>query len=67
MQQRDLTSERDWEGTAIPVALILTGLVLVGGDLLGLLSLDGIRNYWPMALISVGLLEWLMPIDGRRS
>lgn len=67
MQGRDLTSRRDWAATAIPVALIVTGLVLVGGDWLGILSLDGIRNFWPLALITVGILEWVMPIETRHN
>lgn len=66
MQHREMTDGRDWEAVAIPVALIVTGLILIGGDLMGVLSLDGIRNYWPMALISVGILELLAPSDSHR-
>lgn len=47
----------DWQGIVLPVVLMLTGIILVGGDLLGLLSLDSIQNYWPMAVIVVGLTD----------
>jgi hypothetical protein len=52
----------DWEGIAVPLVLMLTGLILIGGDSLGLLSLDRIQNLWPMAMILIGLTE-LMPLD----
>jgi hypothetical protein len=48
---------KDWEGIAIPIVLILTGLVLLGGDYFGALSLDRIANFWPVAVIAVGLTE----------
>jgi hypothetical protein len=46
-----------WQNLAIPIALLLTGLILIGGNGMGLLSLDKIQNYWPLALIVVGLME----------
>ena len=55
----------DWESIAIPMVLIATGLVLVGGDLLGILSLDRIQNLWPVAVIAIGFME-LIPLRGRR-
>jgi len=51
---------KDWESIAIPVVLMFTGLILLGGDRLGVLSLDRIQNLWPEALIVIGLIE-LMP------
>lgn len=47
----------DWQGTVLPIVLMLTGLVLIGGDLTGLLSLDNVQNYWPVAVIVVGLTD----------
>jgi hypothetical protein len=47
----------DWQGILLPVVLVLTGLILVGGDLMGVLSLDRIQNYWPVAVIVVGLTD----------
>jgi hypothetical protein len=46
-----------WQNLAIPIVLLLTGLILIGGDGMGLLSLDRIQNFWPLALIVVGALE----------
>ena len=49
--------KQDWEDIALPIILILTGLVLMGGSGLGVVSLDRIQNLWPIALILVGLSE----------
>ncbi|HEX4167898.1 MAG TPA: hypothetical protein VHZ55_20735 [Bryobacteraceae bacterium] len=50
---------REFESLALPVVLLLTGLILVGGDRVGILSLDRIQNLWPVALILVGLSDLL--------
>ena len=47
------------ESLIVPVILLLTGLVLIGGDSAGVLSLDRIQNLWPVALILIGLSELL--------
>ena len=49
--------QNDWVGIALPIVLIFTGAILVGGDYLGVLSLDRIQNLWPLALIVIGILE----------
>jgi hypothetical protein len=49
---------RTWQNLAIPLVILLTGVVLVGGDGLGVLSLDRIQNLWPLALIVVGVMEF---------
>jgi hypothetical protein len=49
--------ESAWETIAIGIVLIATGLILVGGDYLGVLSLDNVRNLWPMGLIAIGLVD----------
>ncbi len=43
---------------------MITGLILLGGDYLGMLSLDRIQNLWPLALIAIGFLD-LMPQNDR--
>ena len=48
-----------YEGLILPVVLLLTGLILIGGDRVGFLSLDQIQNLWPLALILVGLSDLL--------
>ncbi|MBV9405296.1 MAG: hypothetical protein JO211_08120 [Acidobacteriaceae bacterium] len=53
---RTLFSE-DWESIALPIVLMITGIVLLGGDLAGMLSLDRIQNLWPLALVTIGLAE----------
>ena len=45
------------ETTGIALVLIATGSILLGGDFLGWLSLDNIRNLWPIALIAIGALD----------
>ncbi len=50
---------RELESLILPVILLLTGLILVGGDRVGILSLDRIQNLWPVALILVGLSDLL--------
>ncbi len=49
--------KQDWEDVALPIILMLTGLILLGGSGLGMVSLDRIQNLWPVALILVGLSE----------
>ena len=48
---------RNFESLALPVVLLLTGLILLIGDKAGILSLDRIQNLWPLALILVGLSD----------
>jgi hypothetical protein len=51
------------ETLVLPVVLLLTGLILIGGDRVGILSLERIQNLWPMALIIVGLSDFLVSGD----
>ena len=51
------------ESLILPVILLLTGLILIGGDRVGILSLDRIENLWPLALILTGLSEMLTSGD----
>ncbi len=44
-----------WQDIALPLVLVATGLILVGGDWFGLLSLDRIADYWPFGVILVSL------------
>jgi hypothetical protein len=60
MDMKRMTAQyTDWETIAIAVVLIATGLILMGGDWAGILSLDRIQNLWPVALIAVGLSDLL--------
>ena len=61
------TSRMDWESVVIPLVLMLTGLILVGGDYFGVLSLDRIQNLWPGAVILIGLTELIRVRNGRES
>jgi hypothetical protein len=56
----------DWQGILLPVVLVITGLILVGGDLLGMLSLDRIQNYWPVAVIVAGLTDLIAEPERKR-
>ncbi len=58
-QKKAKTWLRELESLALPLVLLLTGLILVGGDRVGILSLDRIQNLWPVALILVGLSDLL--------
>jgi|tagenome__1003787_1003787.scaffolds.fasta_scaffold20100215_2 hypothetical protein len=49
----------DWVDIVLPIVLAVTGLILIGGDRLGVLSLDRIQNLWPIALILIGIAELL--------
>jgi hypothetical protein len=53
----------DWETLAVAIVLMFTGLILVGGDLFGVLSLDRIQNLWPVTLIAVGIIDLLAQGD----
>lgn len=58
MQRKNVISaQNDWEGLALPIVLMITGLILLGGDYFGMLSLDRIQNLWPLALIVIGVME----------
>lgn len=60
----------DWESIAIPVILMVTGIVLLGGNFLGFLSLTQIQNLWPEAVIAIGVIEllpWCKTMHSRPS
>jgi hypothetical protein len=60
MDTKQITSRTaDWETLGVAIVLIATGLILVGGDLLGWLSLDRIQNLWPASLIVIGMIDLL--------
>jgi hypothetical protein len=62
---KDLNSRPGaWKNIALPLVLIGTGLILLGGDYLGILSLDRIQNLWPVAVIAIGLVE-LVAMDSQ--
>lgn len=49
--------DREWQTLAMPVVLILTGLLLMVGEGLGLLSMVRVENLWPLAVLLIGLSE----------
>jgi hypothetical protein len=55
--------KQNWESIALPIILMLTGMVLLVGSGLGVVSLDRIQNLWPVALVLIGLSE-LVPSSG---
>jgi hypothetical protein len=57
--------KRNWESLALPFVLIITGAILMGADGFGTLSLDQIKNFWPMAIILVGLVELVQSGDAK--
>ncbi|MGA8028637.1 MAG: hypothetical protein WB992_15950 [Bryobacteraceae bacterium] len=57
----------DFSSVALPVVLMLTGLVIVGGDWFGVLSLDRIQNLWPGAVIVIGLAELAWTREDRHA
>jgi hypothetical protein len=59
MQAMKRKRRTELESVILPVILLLTGLVLVGGDRAGVLSLDRIQNLWPVAILLVGLSDVL--------
>jgi hypothetical protein len=66
MQIKQLyATEPNWETIAISVVLIVTGTILVAGDYVGFLSLDNVRNLWPLTLIVIGVVD-LYSADARQ-
>jgi hypothetical protein len=59
--------KQNWESIALPIILMLTGLVLLVSSGLGVVSLDRIQNLWPEALVLVGLSELVPSGDSARS
>ena len=57
---------KELEDVILPAVLLLTGLILIGGDRAGILSLDRIQNLWPVALILVGLTDLLINSPDKR-
>jgi hypothetical protein len=58
--------ERAWETIGISIVLIVTGSILIGGDYLGVLSLDNVRNLWPLVLIAIGIVDLKTTNSGRQ-
>ncbi len=57
LSRRNDWRRNQWQDIALPIVLMVTGLILLGGDYLGMLSLDRIQNLWPLALIVIGFLD----------
>lgn len=68
MERNQITNwKQNWESIALPIILMLTGLILLVGSGLGVVSLDRIQNLWPVALILIGLSELVPSSDSARS
>lgn len=61
-----LVEREEWQNFVLPIVLIATGLILLSGDFVGLLSLDRVVNLWPIAVITVGLADLLPPSTPSR-
>ena len=59
------TVDRDWQTLAVPVVLILTGLLLMAGEALGVVPSLRLENLWPIAVLLIGLGELLPGLAGR--
>ena len=59
------SGRKDWESLMLPLVLMITGAILLAGDGFGFLSLDRMRNLWPMAVILIGLAD-LLPESGAQ-
>ncbi len=57
---------RKWQGVALPLVLMVTGAILLAADRLGTISLDRVSNFWPMAIILVGLVELVPSEEGKQ-
>ncbi len=62
-RNRKANWKQNWESLALPIILMVTGLVLLVASGFGVVSLDRIQNLWPEALVLVGLTE-LIPSSG---
>ncbi len=54
--------DKQWQSLMLPIVLMITGAILLGADGFGTISLDRVTNFWPMAIILVGLAE-LIPSE----
>jgi len=61
MERKRTMVKSDWQSLAVPAVLMLTGVLLVVANGLGLLSLDRIQNLWPAVVILVGISELTAP------
>jgi hypothetical protein len=55
-----------WQSLLLPMVLMITGAVLLGADRFGTISLDRVTNFWPMAIILVGLVELIPSEDTKQ-
>jgi hypothetical protein len=62
MSKNKKIKDTRWENLLLPLVLMITGVVLLGADSFGTISLDRVANFWPMAVILVGLVE-LIPSE----
>jgi hypothetical protein len=58
--------QQTWQSLLLPIVLMLAGAILLGADRLGTISLARVTDFWPMAIILVGLAELIPSEDTQR-
>jgi hypothetical protein len=58
--------QQSWQSVLLPIVLMLTGAILLGADSLGTISLARVADFWPMAVILVGLAELIPSEDTQQ-
>jgi hypothetical protein len=66
MSKNKKIKDTPWESLLLPIVLMITGAVLLGADSFGTISLDRVTNFWPMAVILVGLVELIPSEDTKQ-
>ncbi|HEY1949372.1 MAG TPA: hypothetical protein VGG97_20360 [Bryobacteraceae bacterium] len=66
MSKNKKIQDTPWENLLLPLVLMITGAVLLGADSFGTISLDRVANFWPMAVILVGLVELIPSEDAKQ-
>jgi hypothetical protein len=66
MSKNKKIKDTPWESLLLPIVLMITGAVLLGADSFGTISLDRVANFWPMAVILVGLVELIPSEDTKQ-
>jgi hypothetical protein len=66
MSKNKIIRNIPWQSLLLPTVLMITGAVLMGANSLGAISLDRLTNFWPMAIILVGLVELIPSEDTQQ-
>jgi hypothetical protein len=66
MSKNKKIQDTPWENLLLPLVLMMAGAVLLCADSFGTISLDRVANFWPMAVILVGLVELIPSEDTKQ-